>query len=141
MNQLPVYTQLLCFGFSFHLGCHRALNRVPCVIRQVLVSFFKLFIFLIVCLCLTALGLRCCGQAYSGCAECGLFIALASTAAEHRLQDKHRLKYLQRMGFVVRCAGLVAQQHAGSFQTRGRIGVPCTGRQILYQWTTRVVRH
>ena len=33
--------------------------------------------------------------------------------------------------------GLVAPCHVGSSQTRGRPRVPCIGRQVLNQWTTR----
>ena len=35
--------------------------------------------------------------------------------------------------------GLVAPYHVKSSQSRGRICVPCTGRQIPNQWTTRKV--
>ena len=35
--------------------------------------------------------------------------------------------------------GLVAPQHVGSSQTRGRTHVPCAGRQILIHCTTREV--
>ena len=38
-NQLYVYIQLLYFQTSFPLGHHRALNRVPCHIQQVFISY------------------------------------------------------------------------------------------------------
>ena len=37
----------------------------------------------------------------------------------------------------LRCMGLVAPQHADSFQTRDGTHVPCIGRQMLNHWTTR----
>ena len=66
-----------------------------------------------------------------------LLIAVASLAAEHRLQARglrsrdlcapeHRLQSLW-------CMGLVAPWHAESSQTRDRTCVPCTGRWILIQ--------
>ena len=53
----------------------------------------NLFVCLFVCLFLAALGLRCCAQSFSSCAEQGLLfivvrrllIAVASLVAEHRL--------------------------------------------------------
>ena len=39
VNQLCVYIYPLFFGFPSHLGYHRALSRVPCVIQQVLISY------------------------------------------------------------------------------------------------------
>ena len=49
--------------------------------------------FILIYLCLAALGLRCCAQAVSSCGErgllfvavCGLLIVMASLVAEHRL--------------------------------------------------------
>ena len=56
------------------------------------IIFLNKFIYFIY-LFLTALGLRCCAQAFSSCSEqgllfiavCGLLIAVASLVAEHRL--------------------------------------------------------
>ena len=56
-------------------------------------SFFLIFLKLFFNLFLAALGLRCCGQAFSSCGErgplfvvvCGLLIAVASLVAEHGL--------------------------------------------------------
>ena len=112
----------------------------PVLYGRFVLAFFQT-LHLFNCLFLAALGLRCCGQAYSGCAECGLFIAAASLVAEHWLQDKHRLKHLQHAGLAVWCSGLADQQHEGSFQTRDSTCVPCISRQILYWWTIRIVYH
>ena len=58
-----------------------------------LVDLLLLLLFLIFIYFLTALGLRCCAQAFSSCSERGLLFAevrrllivVASLAAEHRL--------------------------------------------------------
>ena len=39
VNQQQVYVYSVIFGFASHLGHHRALSRVPCVIQQVLISY------------------------------------------------------------------------------------------------------
>ena len=39
VNQLYVYIYPLFVGFPSHLGQHRALNRVPCAIKQGLTSY------------------------------------------------------------------------------------------------------
>ena len=39
VNQLYVDIHPLFFGFPSHLGHHRALSRIPCVIQQVLISY------------------------------------------------------------------------------------------------------
>ena len=36
VNQLYVYIYHLFFGFPSHLGHHRAMNRVPCTMQEVL---------------------------------------------------------------------------------------------------------
>jgi len=42
------------------------------------------------------------------------------------------------MAWVDVCTGLAAPWHVGSSQTKGQTHVPCTGRQILYHWATRL---
>ena len=42
------------------------------------------------------------------------------------------------MAWVDVCTGLAAPRHVGSSQTKGQTHVPCTGRQILYHWATRL---
>ena len=57
-------------------------------------KFFLIYLFIIICLFMTALGLRCCAWAFSSCSERGLLfivvhgllIAVSSLVAEHRLQ-------------------------------------------------------
>ena len=40
MNQPHIYLYpLFGFGFPSHVGHHRALNRVPCVVEQDLISY------------------------------------------------------------------------------------------------------
>ena len=85
------------------------------------------FIYLFICLfvCLAALGLRCCARAFSSCGEQGLFlvamrgllIAVASFAAEHRLQVCG-LQQLWHMASVVVFHGL---QSAGSVVVAQRL--------------------
>ena len=38
-SAIYMYTYPLFLGFPSHLGHHRALNRVPCAMQQVLVSY------------------------------------------------------------------------------------------------------
>ena len=69
---------------------------------------FIFFLYLFICLLLTALGLRCCTQAFSSCGKqgllfivmCRLLIAVASLATEHGLWAL-RLQQLQYTGLVV----------------------------------------
>ena len=39
VNQLYIYIYSLFFGFPSYLGHHRALSRVPCAIKLVLISY------------------------------------------------------------------------------------------------------
>ena len=69
---------------------------------------FQFFLIDLFILFLAALGLRCCTWAFSSCGEqgllfivvCGLLIAVASLAVEHRLQAR-RLQQLWHVGSVV----------------------------------------
>ena len=83
------------------------------------------------------------GRGYSLAAVWGLFIAVASPAAEHRLQT-HGLQLLWLAGSrawaqELRHEGSVAPWHVESSQTRDQTHVLCIGRQILNQLTTREV--
>ena len=41
VNQLYVYISALISGFPSHVGHHGALNRVPCAVQQVLISYLS----------------------------------------------------------------------------------------------------
>ena len=56
----------------------------------------------------------------------------------------HGLQWLGHMAPAVlaqwlRCTGLIAPSHVGSFQTRSRTSVPCIARWTLNHWSTREV--
>ena len=139
MNQLYIYIYPVFFGLPSHLGHHRALNRVPCAIEQVLISclfFFNLFILFI--LFLAALGLCCCARAFlqlrqawatlccsSRASHCGGFSCCGARALEPRLSS----------------CGARAQLLHGMWDLPGLglepVRVPCIGRQILNHCTTR----
>ena len=73
----------------------------------------------------------------------GLLIVGAFLVGEHRLYSKPASVVaahgLQRAGSVVVAHGPSCPVYVESFQTRDRTGVPCIGRQILEQWTTREI--
>ena len=78
-------------------------------------------------------------------AVCGLLIAVASLAVEHRLQVcglwQLWLAGSRAQAQQLWCMDLVALQHVESSWTRARICVPCIGRRILNHCATREVRH
>ena len=97
------------------------------------------------------LGLHCCMWAFSSRSElgllfvavCGLLTAVASLVAEHGLQVC-RLQQLWLVGSRAQAqqlwrTGLVAPWNVGSSWTRDRTLVPCIGRRILNNCTTREV--
>ena len=98
----------------------------------------------IIDLLFSALGLRCYMQAFPSCRErgllfaamCGLPIAVASLAVEHRCPG---LSSCCMQGQKLWLSGLVAPRHMESSQTRDRTCVPCIGRQILFHYTAREV--
>ena len=116
------------------------------------VIFFKyIYLFIYYLFILAALGLCCCLRALSSCCERGLLfvvvsrllIVVASLVAEHGLQARG-LQQLWHAGSRAQAqqlwrTGLVAPRHVGSSQTRARTRVPCIGRHILNQCTTREV--
>ena len=82
---------------------------------------------------LAALGFCHCAGAFSSCNEwgrptlhCGDFSCCGAQA-------------LECAGSVVGAHGLNYPEAGESSQTRDRTRVPCIGRQILNQWTTREV--
>ena len=110
---------------------------------------FFFYIFYFIYLSLAALGLCCCARAFSSCGERGLLflevhgllIAVASLIVEHRLQARGP-QQLWLAGSRAQAqqlwhTGLVAPRHVGSSRTRACTHVPCIGRQILSQCTTR----
>ena len=79
---------------------------------------FSFVLFISPCLCfffLASLGLHCCMHAFFSCSQRGLLLQLW-------------------------CAGLVATQNVGSSWTKDQTHVPCIGKWILNQWTTRDVQ-
>ena len=85
-----------------------------------------LFLKNIIYLFLVALGLRCCEQgALPDCGAWDSHCGGCSCCREHAQQ--------------LWCTGLAALQCVESSQTRDQTRVPCTGWQILNQWTTREV--
>ena len=88
---------------------------------------------------MAVLGLHCCTQAFSSCGEqgilliaaCRLLILVAFLFLEHGPQSE---------GSAACRTVLVASGHVGSSWARDQICVPCTGRRILYHWTTREVQ-
>ena len=124
-------------------------HTLKALTQNVSCFFFFINLFIFIYLFLAVLGLRCCMRAFSSCSERrllfvavrGLLIAVASLAAEHRLQVC-RLQQLWLMSSRVQAqqlghTDLVAPRHVGSSQTRARTRVPCIGRQILNHCATR----
>ena len=99
----------------------RSLHSPPPFSTQMLLIFKNLFI-----LFLAALGVRCCTQTFSSCGEWGLLfvavhgllIAVASLAAEHRLQACG-LQQLWHVGSVVVARGLSCFAACGVFPSQG----------------------
>ena len=96
-------------------------------------TFIQLFViyFWLCCVFIAALWLSLVTVigGYSLIVVHGLLIAVASLVAGHIFQGSQAWQ-LWHMG-------LVALWHVGSSQTRDQTHVPCIGRQILNQWTTR----
>ena len=86
---------------------------------EVVFICFILFIYLLV-----VLGLCCCPQAFSSCGERGLLFS----CGEQLLIAGSRTCGL---------SSLVALWHVGSSRIRDQTRVPCVGRRILNQQTTR----
>ena len=116
--------------------------------------FLKKFIYFIY-LFLAALGLRCCVWAFSSCGErsysslwCTGFsvwwLLLLRSTGSRRVGFTScgtRAQQLWLTGSRVQaqqlwCTGLAAPRHVGSFRTRARTRVPCTGRWILNHCAT-----
>ena len=150
-----VFIYPLFCGFPSHLGHHRALSRVPWAIQEILIGYLficsinsvympiaiskcpkilflkDLFIYFL----LIALGLHC----FASCSEWGLlqlwcmgFALWWLLLLQSMLCRVHGLQELW-------CSDLVAPWHVGSSLARDWACVPCIGRQILNEWTTREV--
>ena len=116
-------------------------NAVITIIIIIIIIIFLnlLYLFLAALLCVGFLQLRRAGLLFV--AVGGLLTAVVSLVAEHRLQARG-LQQLWHMSSRAQAqqlwhTGLVAPRHVGSSQTRDRAHVPCIGRQILNQCTTR----
>ena len=94
---------------------------------------------------LAALGLRCCAWAFLSCCEqallssCGVQASHCSSFSfcRARTLGYERFGHCSTQAKESCCTGLSALRHVGSSQTRDRTYVPCIGRWILNQWTTR----
>ena len=75
------------------------------------------------------LGLCCCTQAFSACGR-GLLTVVASLVAEHRLCSAGSVVVVHRLNCLAACE---------IFPDQGQACVPCIGRWVLNQWTTREV--
>ena len=94
------------------------------------------FFFLII-LFLSALGLRCCAQAFLRLWRAGATLHCGAWASHCSGFSCCRARALGTQASVVVATGLVVLRHVGSSRTRDRTPVPCIGRQILNHCATR----
>ena len=165
--QLYIYMHLFFFRFFSHLGYYRLLSRVSCAIQQVLVVYpfyfyyyyflykFILFIYFWlhwVFVAARGLSLVAASGGYSSLQCTGFslrwLLLLWSTGSRHTGFSSCGTwaQQLWLAGSRVQAqqlwhTGLVAPQHVGSSQTRGRTRVTCIGRWILNHCATSEALH
>ena len=144
VNQLYVHIYPLFFGFPSHLGHHRALNRVPCVIQQVLISYLfytqykcvymNYFIYLFIYGCV---GFSFLCEGFLQLWQAGATLHRGARASHHRGLSCCGAQAPDTQAQQLWLTGPVARRHVGSSQTRARTRVPCIGRQTLNHCATR----
>ena len=150
---------VLCQQIIYYAGfiCHRFIGILQ-FNGKIFFLFLNFYLFILIFIFLSVLGLHCCVRAFSSCGKqgllfvvvCGFLIAVTSLVVEHGLQvcglsscgtwaQQLWLTGSRAQAQQLWCTGLVAPQHVGSSRTRDRTRVPCIGRRILNHCATREV--
>ena len=107
-----------------------------------------LFFFLLknsIYLFMAVLGLHCCKQAFSSCGEqvlpssCNAQRCLLLWNMGSGLKGSVVVAHRLQLRLIAVVAGLAALKYVGSSQARDQTCVPCIGRWILHQCTTKEV--